>query len=111
MPRNLVSQLEDYAEKVRALTHLNEPEWVVELFIRRELIDDALRSGASLPIAAQAQLEDADKTLLRRRSFLMKRVGDLFSLRAPDIPRRYWWWYLNEGPQVREHAEATAQGS
>lgn len=50
------------------------------------------------------RLNEADDELLLRWEALAKALP--FS---GDQPREYWWWYLDEGPQVREEAKALAR--
>lgn len=103
MPIDLISLIDLYAWNVEeGLPYYDESDEVIEVFIRRELIEDALQAGATPPVAILKQLEAADKMLVRRRRRVVRRFPELFSERTPDLPRCYWWWYLDEGPQVRE---------
>jgi hypothetical protein len=47
----------------------------------------------------QAQLRSVDDELQRQWAVIGE--ADVF---ADGQPRTHWWWYLGEGPQVREEA-------
>jgi len=94
----MVEHLPDYAEELE----------VVNAFVTRETIEDEVRAGAALDAAERQRLEQADNRLLSRHSVVLRRFPHLFSARPGNIPRRYWWWFLDEGPQVREQAREVA---
>lgn len=111
MPNDLGSLIRLYAEMVENLSdYLDEEAELVELFIRRELIEDALRAGAEFSTTERERLRAADATLVRRRRRILRRFPKLFAERSADVPRLYWWWYLDEGPQVRGEALVGARG-
>ncbi|MBI4506261.1 MAG: hypothetical protein HY691_12055, partial [Chloroflexi bacterium] len=87
MPSDLASRIERFAEMAEDLeAYLDERAELVELFIRRELIEDALRAGAELAAADRARLDAADAKLLRRRRRLLRRFPELFEDRPADVP-------------------------
>ncbi|MBI2321922.1 MAG: hypothetical protein HYU88_07485 [Chloroflexi bacterium] len=108
MLSDLVSDIEVYGTMIDLLPRYKERAEVAEIFIRRELIDAALGETAASETVVH-QLDEADAKLLGHRSLLLRRFPEVFRLRAPNIPRRYWWWYLDEGPQVREEALAATR--
>ncbi|MBI4507129.1 MAG: hypothetical protein HY691_16485 [Chloroflexi bacterium] len=100
-----------YAEMVQSLPLYRDREEVINLFVMREFIEKKL-DRTPLAGAAIQQLERADTALTLHSTLLRQRFRDLFrSCRPSDVPRSYWWWYLDEGPQVREQARALAQRS
>lgn len=58
----------------------------------------------TLTDAEQQQLDQLDDELVKRWEVL----AEVLPYPAPH-PRRQWWWFLHEGPQVREEAKALAQ--
>lgn len=108
MPRDLVFEIGAYVEMIDHLLDYRAREELEEMFIRRELVENRLRDGEVAPIEDLRRLEAADACLLRHHRTLVRRFRDLFELRPADIPRMYWWWYLDEGPRVREEAAAAA---
>ncbi|MBI4496479.1 MAG: hypothetical protein HY689_01070 [Chloroflexi bacterium] len=109
MPRDLGSQTKLYAAMVKHLPLYDEDIEVTNLFVTRELIDDEVSGGTTHSAEEARRLEEADVALVKLRPLLIRRFRDMFSLRPPDVPRRYWWWYLDEGPQVREQALAVTK--
>lgn len=53
------------------------------------------------------QLREIDRLdeLLLKHSRLIE--GNIVT--PPNIPRSHWWWFLQEGPQVREQAKTSAR--
>jgi hypothetical protein len=98
VPADLVSDIRDYAAMVKDLPSYDEQEEVLNLFIRREVIQDALRAGGTPPAAELRRLATADALLTKHRPRLAKRFPELFEPK-PDLPREYWWWYLDEEPR------------
>ena len=58
----------------------------------------------TLTDAEQQQLDQLDDDLVKRWEVL----AEVLPYPAPH-PRRQWWWFLHEGPQVREEAKALAR--
>ena len=52
---------------------------------------------------AQRRLDLLDDELVKH----WEKLGEVLPLPSPDNRRR-WWWFLHEGPQVREQARALA---
>ncbi len=98
MRGHLVSDIHAYAEMVEDLPSYDEAEEVLNLFIRRELIHEALPAGPVPPIAELQRLEAADAVLAKHRAHVAERFPELFEPK-PDLPREYWWWYLGEEPR------------
>ncbi|MBI4505587.1 MAG: hypothetical protein HY691_08635 [Chloroflexi bacterium] len=110
MVRDLASLIRLYDGMVEeGLPYYDEEVEVTNLFVTRELVEDALRAGAEVTAADRARLDAADAKLLRRRRRLLRRFPELFEDRPADVPRVYWWWYLDEGPRVREEPVAGAK--
>ncbi|MBI2321795.1 MAG: hypothetical protein HYU88_06815 [Chloroflexi bacterium] len=60
----------------------------------------------------KAQLTDVEQQELRELDDLLVKYSDVIVANMPpraDVSRSHWWWYLDEGPQVREEALAAAQ--
>lgn len=106
MRKSLVSEIELYKEMTEHLSKYRDSEEVIALFVNRELIHDRLLRGEKVSSEVLGLLEEGDKTLasLWRKLFLT--FPTVFEPgRKANIPRAYWWWHLDEGPQVREEAE------
>lgn len=61
---------------------------------------------------AECRLTDAEQSELRELDDVLIKHQDVISANMPprpEVPRARWWWYLDEGPQVREEALAAAQ--
>ena len=101
MLRDLGSRIEDYARAVaESLPLYVDHDQLVELFLRRESIEDEL-GQETVAAAAEKTLEEADRGLVKRSARLRRRFPEVFIDRPPDVPRRYWWWYLDEKAQPR----------
>lgn len=107
MPKDLASRIEHYASAVaESLPVYTDRDEVVELFIRRESIEDDVQQ---LSPALGDRLQEADRRLAKHRSLLLRRFRAVFQERASDIPRRYWWWYLDEGGPAPHPPNAAAK--
>lgn len=51
----------------------------------------------------QQRLDRLDEELIKRRQIL----AEWLPFPSPH-ERRHWWWFLHEGPQVREQAKVAA---
>jgi len=54
-----------------------------------------------LTAGQQAEVRRTDDALLQQH----ERVAEMLPSPAPH-DRSHWWWFLHEGPQVREEAQA-----
>lgn len=52
----------------------------------------------------RAELTKLDDILMKH----YRVVAEWMPTRLPGESRSHWWWYLDEGPQVREEAEKAA---
>lgn len=112
MPKDSASLIELYAWNVEeGLPLYDEGLEVVEIFVEREMIENALQAGVKPSPAELLRLEGADRMLIRRRRRVIRHFPELFSERTPDLPLCYWWWYLDEGPQVRQLVKEIAHSS
>ena len=77
--------------------------------------DEEQGTEALLVLIARSQIEDAwaswtanqRKTIEQLDELLMQK-RDLFELVLPnpeEKDRQHWWWFLHEGPQVRQKAQ------
>jgi hypothetical protein len=64
--------------------------------ITRSMVEDI---WVQLTPQEQAAVLAADNTLIEN----WERVAESM-LDPKEYPRTHWWWYLDEGPQVREEA-------
>lgn len=109
MPRTLDSKVRIYVAMVDSLPRYTDELEVEATYLWREDIANALDAGEKLDAESKALLQRADQRLVEQRPLLVKRFPTIFAVeRKAEIPRRYWWWYLDEGPQVREQAERVA---
>ncbi len=98
--------IEIYARGVGYLREYDDREEVTGLLIYRDTIAKRLQAGAEVTDEAIKQLAEADDRLIEAIPWLEEHFPEVFRAND-DIPRRYWWWHLDEGPQVREEAEKT----
>ncbi len=95
---DLESILAEYENRINYIP--DDYSWdddVWNALICRDLIEkrlDELSDGQKLRLAK------ADSRLVE----LHERVGQVLPSRL-EQPRSRWWWFLHEGPQVREEAE------
>ncbi len=109
MPVDLASSIGVYASMVRHLSSYEEQEEVLAALIWRDEVHEELLKGVSLAPDLSAELVAADDLLVRQRERLVERFPDAFHPdRKRNRSRDYWWWYLDEGPQVREEAGRAA---
>lgn len=59
--------------------------------------------NVALTYAQQQRLDRLDDELVERRKILAEWLPF-----PSNHERRHWWWFLHEGPQVREQAQALA---
>jgi len=105
VPADLVADIRDYAEMVEDLPSYDEREEVLNLFILREVIEEELHRGAVPSPADLKRLEAADTVLAKHRARVLRRFPELFDPR-PEVPRAYWWWYLDEAPRPAARARS-----
>lgn len=89
---SLKDRIDLYEEAVGYLLKCEESSEVVNEFVNREAITDALLRGEPLTPAQQAQLDSADAQLRVVLTTLIARFPALFTDRD-DIPTMYWWWH------------------
>lgn len=107
MPRDLASRIRIYAAMVGNL-HLYDDELeITNALVWRDSIQETLDGGAEPKSENLARLEGADQRLVKLRAFIAERFPEVFEDRG--APSDYWWWHLDEGPQVREEALAAAK--
>ncbi|CCF85619.1 hypothetical protein NITHO_5240006 [Nitrolancea hollandica Lb] len=88
----MVDHIHEYEDELEAEAAFN---W-------RDAIKVALDAGAILDGETMDLLAQADDRLMARREALVRRFPNLFHPeRKAEIPKAYWWWYLDEGPRVR----------
>ena len=87
-----------YTQQIKNLDHPDDvaTDALLVLSTRESFLDDY-----PLTPEQQRQLDQADNELVRRWKVLRE------ALPAPHNPsdRRRWWWFLHEGPQVRENGK------
>lgn len=109
MPIDLESRIEIWAAEVDALPSADYYMEVTNALVIRDTIQDALNAGQKLSSSFEILLRKADDGLMAQREMLVARFPEVF---WPDRqnagPRSCWWWFLNEGPHVREEAERAA---
>lgn len=101
METELGRALQIYAQQVR---NLDDPEDVMTEVLLVLATRDSFVKDGPLTDDQLRQLDRVDAELVKR----WKVVGE--ALPAPHAPadRQHWWWFLHEGPQVREQAKALA---
>lgn len=110
MPRSLASKLRVYAAMVDKLAKLDDYLEVYAVFDWRDDIHEDMRAGKVLDPESAKVLEGSDQRLIEQRGRLLQRFPDVFDVdRKARIPREYWWWHLDEGPQVRREALAASE--
>jgi len=98
-----------YAAMVDSLALYQDELEVEGAFNWRDSIAERLEAGEQLPPESAALLRRADDQLMRQREMLVRRFASVFDPeRKATVPRALWWWFLDEGPQVREQAKGVA---
>ena len=95
----LESTLKEYENRIAYIA--DDRNWeddVWNALICRDLLEDSLEQ---LSDEQQHRLMIADSRLVA----LHNRVGQVLPARVTH-PRSRWWWFLNEGPDVRKRREA-----
>ena len=109
MPVGLETKVEIWAAEVEALRRADYYMEVTNALVIRDGIQDALSAGGKLSPSHEALLRKADDKLLAQRERLVARFPEVFTPDRQEAgPRSHWWWFLNEGPQVREKAREAA---
>ena len=108
MPYDLACSIRLYAWMVEQLPRYDERDQVINAFVTRELIHDALSAGETIPADVMALLEAADRMLFRRRRRLLRRFPEMFEENR-DAPSEYWWWHLDQAPDGRAPAGSGSQ--
>ncbi|MCC6167050.1 MAG: hypothetical protein IT329_07455 [Caldilineaceae bacterium] len=92
--------LRSYAQEIRNLDDPDETGLDEELVVlTRETIADR-----EWTVDQQAEIDRLDELLVVH----WKQFEDVLPNPNFSNDRRRWWWYLHEGPQVRQKAEKTA---
>lgn len=107
MREDLASDVRLWDFMVRHFGTYDDDEELIAAFIRRDEIHDQLKAGATLSDELRSLLRAADDAAVRQARSLANRFQDTF-WRGRHLGREHWWWYLDEGPQVREEAEKAA---
>ena len=98
MKRTPSAMIRMYAMRVQGVA--DEYNWetdTLEALIGRSLLEDR---WDELTGEQKAQVEKIDDELIRQQ----RRVAKLLPA-SGENPRSHWWWFLHEGPQVRQEAE------
>ena len=113
MLSNLGSEIERYAADVEeSLPEYDDHYEVTALFALRDVIEDALDASGRITGSQERTLAQADAAIVKLRKWLVSAFPDVFDpARKDSIPPRYWWWHLDEGPEVREQAKAAEASS
>jgi hypothetical protein len=92
------SEIEAYASLVNGLG--DEPEYAdTEALLALIARDSIEEDWEHLTGAQQSQVKTIDDELVQRASVVAEILPN------PNFTdRRHWWWFLNEGPQVRKKA-------
>ena len=106
MPIDLASKVRAYAAMAESLPRYAEWEEAMNVLVTRDAIRQDVLNGVRLPIEGAKLLDEADAALAKHRRLLLKRFPEVFEA-SQRVPPDYWWWHLDEGPRVREHALAT----
>ncbi len=107
MSEKLEASLRLYAARVEVIAEEKEDDDVIATLAERDGIQDEINAGAKLTPDQMRILEQADDRLVSQARRVVAMHPDVF---IPDRqeagPRAYWWWFLNEGPDVRKRREA-----
>ena len=104
MQDDLASTVRWYAANAAHLRSFEDQEEVMAMFILRDVIADRLKSQ-ELTSEYQEKLAQADAIVADLRYWLVGTHPDVFHPdRKTTVPHEHWWWYLDEGPQVRAKA-------
>ena len=108
MRKVLGSEIVLYEEMVKYLPEYTDEEEVFALFVTRDVISVRLTQGEKADPELLALLARADNTLVELWRWLSSTFPNIFDRdRKATIPPDYWWWHLDEGPDVREQAKAS----
>ncbi len=106
MRKSLISEIVLYEKMTRYLAEYDDDEEVVALFAGRDVIQDAISREEEISSEFMTVLKKGDDRVVGLWRDLSERFPHVFEPgRKADISREYWWWHLDEGPQVREEAE------
>ena len=98
----LAQLFESYKRKIRNLDESEDfDEFVQDVLLvlsTRNAFENYVLTGKE-----QRRLDLLDDELVKH----WEKLGEVLPLPAPS-DRRRWWWFLHEGPQVREQARALA---
>jgi hypothetical protein len=103
----LARDLRVYAEMTKKLPLFTEWDDALNVLVWRSAIYDEVMAGESLSGEELRELRAADDRLVAQRDYLMAKFPGVFESKR-SVDRREWWWYLDEGPRVREEAERAA---
>ena len=84
-------------EGIEDVADLLGPGEVLDLLVIRDKL-----SQQALTSDEQVLLDRLDDLLVKYRQIVTDNVPEL-----PGHPQSYWWWHLDEGPEVREQAKAS----
>ena len=109
MSEELEFDVRMWAAQAPMLSEYDEYLEVSGALVWRDEIQKALDAGEPLSSEYRAMLREADDKLMAQREELVSRFPYVFTPDRQEAgPHSYWWWFLNEGPQVREKAERAA---
>ena len=107
MSKELERSIDVWAAEVENISHYDDELEVSAALVRRDGIQDALNAGETLTPEYRAKLRDADEAFWAQREALVAKFPGVFTpARQEAGPPSYWWWFLNEGPDVRKRREA-----
>ena len=111
MSANLRLKVGYYVAQVRSIPLYDDWHEVSNVFVTRDGIEDELMETPAIGDDLAAMLERADAELVTHQERLARDFPAAFEV-ALDVPRRYWWWHLDEGPHVRKQTpQATRTAS
>lgn len=106
MSEELERSIDIWAAQVENISRYDYYMEVSNALVWRDGIQDALDAGETLTPEYRAKLREADEAFWAQREELVAKFPDVFSpARQEAGPPSYWWWFLNEGPQVRERGD------
>lgn len=110
MPRDLDSKVKIYAAMIDSILEYEEDMEIYAALNWRDGIKESLDAGETLDTENQNRLTRADEMLIAKRDLVVSRFPHIFHPQEKGLPpRSQWWWYLDEGPQVRAQALAAAR--
>jgi len=96
-----------YAARVEVIGEEKEDDDVIATLAERDGIQDEIDAGAELTLEQRKALKQADDLLVSQARRVVAMHPDVFTPDRQDAgPPSYWWWFLNEGPDVRKRREA-----